>query len=225
VTTNRAVEVATNKADEVASGRVHRTRPEHGEQTRAALLEAARELFASEGYAAVALQQVCDRAGVTRGALYHHFAGKDELFCAVCEEVADDVSRRVLELVAPEPDPWSRLRVGCLSFLDVCADPAVRQILLSDAPSVLGWEAFREIDARHGLGLLKAALRAAIDAGAIEPAPVDALAHLLVGALNEAAMVVARAPAPDRARREAAEGVERMLAGIAGSRQPPGVAG
>ncbi len=96
----------------------------------------------------------------------------------------------------------------------------VRPIVLSDAPSVLGWEEFREIDGRHGLGLLRGALQTAIDAGAIEPAPVDALAHLLVGALNEASMVVARASDPDRARREAAEGVERMLAGIAGSRRP-----
>ncbi len=200
--------------------RVHRTRPEHGEQTRAALLGVARELFANEGYGAVALDEVCARAGVTRGALYHHFSSKEELFRAVCEEVAGEVSERVLEAGARESDPWGRLRAGCLCFLDLSADEAVRQILLSDAPSVLGWEEFREMDGRHGLGLLRGALQAAIAAGAIEPAPVDALAHLLVGALNEASMVVARSPDPDRARREAAEGVERMLAGIAGSRGP-----
>ncbi len=200
--------------------RAHRTRPEHGEQTRAALLGVARELFANDGYAAVALDQVCSRAGVTRGALYHHFSSKEELFRAVCEEVAGEVSRRVLEAGARESDPWERLRAGCLCFLDLSADEAVRRIVLSDAPSVLGWEEFREIDGRHGLGLLRGALQTAIDAGAIEPAPVDALAHLLVGALNEASMVVARASDPDRARREAAEGVERMLAGIAGSRRP-----
>jgi len=201
----------------VVTKRVHRTRPEHGEQTRAALLGVARELFANEGYGAVALDEVCARAGVTRGALYHHFSSKEELFRAVCEEVAGEVSQRLLEAGARESDAWGRLRAGCLCFLDLCADEAVRRILLSDAPSVLGWEEFREMDGRHGLGLLRGALQAAIDAGAIEPAPVDALAHLLVGALNEASMVIARSSDPDRARREAAEGVERMLAGIAGS--------
>ncbi len=203
----------------VVTKRVHRTRPEHGEQTRVALLAVARELFAGEGYGAVALEQVSAQAGVTRGALYHHFSGKEELFRAVCEEVAGEVSLRVVQAAARQSDAWGRLRAGCLCFLDLCSDPAVRRIMLSDAPSVLGWEEFREIDGRHGLGLLRGALQAAIDEGAIEPAPVDALAHLLVGALNEAAMVVAKASDPDRARRDSAEGVERMLAGIAGTRR------
>jgi AcrR family transcriptional regulator len=194
----------------------HRTKPEHGEETRSNLVAIARPLFAAQGYAGVALQDVCDRAGVTRGALYHHFAGKDALFRAVCEDVAGDLTRRVVAVASGEPDAWSRLRAGVDAFLDASTEPAVRQVLLSDAPSVLGWAAFREIDGRYGLGLLRVGLQAAMDEGAIAPGPVDALAHLVVGALNEASMVVAQAPDTERARRDAAVGVQRMLDGLAG---------
>jgi hypothetical protein len=125
------------------------------------------------------------------------------------------VTGSIITAVADEPSAWKRLQVGCHAFLGACTKPAVRRILLSDAPSVLGWEEFREIDNRHGLGLLKVGLRSAMDEGAIEPAPVDSLAHLLVGALNEAAMVVGRARDTKKAGREAAIGIDRLLAGIA----------
>ena len=98
----------------------------------------------------MSLRDVCDRAGVTRGALYHHFPGKESIFRAVCEDVAADVTRQVVVAAAEEPDAWGRLSVGCQAFLDACAEPAVARILLSDGPSVLGWDGFREIDSRHG---------------------------------------------------------------------------
>lgn len=176
-----------------------------------------RELFGARGHAGVALADICDRAGVTRGALYHHFPGKDGLFRAVCEDVAADVTRRVAKSAAREHDAWSRLNAGCHAFLDVCAEPSVRQILLADAPSVLGWEALREIDGRHGLGLVKGALQAAIDEGVVQPGPVDTLAHVLVGALNEAAMIVGLAHGSKAARRDTARAVDRLLEGIRGS--------
>ncbi len=177
-------------------------------------MDAARLLFAEQGHHAVALQEVCDRAGVTRGALYHHFSGKDDLFRAVCEEVAADVSAGVLAVAGAEPDALSRLRAGCLAFLDVCGERDVQQIMLCDAPAVLGWQEFRQIDARHGLGLLKASLSAAVDSGSIPALPVDAVAHLLVAALNEAALLTSRAADPGRARREARVGIERILEGV-----------
>jgi AcrR family transcriptional regulator len=196
----------------------HRTRPEHGEETKAQLIAIARELFTERGYAGVALQDLTEQAGVTRGALYHHFAGKDALFRAVCEVVAADLTRRVLSVVDGTSDAWSRLVTGCQAFLDACTEPSVQRILLSDAPAVLGWTQFRELDGRYGLGLVKSALQAAMDERAIEPAPVDMLAHLLVGGLNEAAMLVAHAPNAARARREATIAVDRILAGIADRR-------
>jgi AcrR family transcriptional regulator len=195
----------------------HRTKPEHGVETRAALVRVARDLFAERGYHAVALESVCTAAGVTRGALYHHFAGKEELFKAVCEELATEVSAHLVAVAAKQPDPAARLRAGCLAFVDACGDPAVRQILLSDAPSVLGWQMLREIDGRHGLGLLKSTLQAAADSGAIMPLPVDIVAHLLVAALTEAAMVTHTAGNPTRARQDARTAIQRILDGVAAS--------
>jgi AcrR family transcriptional regulator len=200
----------------------HRTTPAQGEETRARLVEVATELFAAHGHAAVSMEQVCSRAAVTRGALYHHFSGKDDLFRAVCEHVAAAVTDQVIQAARDAPDAWSRLRSGCLAFLDACTDHGVRQILLTDAPSVLGWVSFRELDARHGLGLLRAGIKAAMDQGMIEAGPVDALAHLLVAALDEAAMLIGRAASPAAARRDATVVLDRILTGIAGSAARPG---
>jgi AcrR family transcriptional regulator len=204
-----------------AAGRpVHRTTPAHGEETRAKLVGVATDLFAEHGHAAVSMEQVCSRAAVTRGALYHHFAGKDDLFLAVCEQVAARVTDHVVEAARRQPDAWSRLVSGCGAFLDACDDQRVRQILLTDAPSVLGWAKFRELDARHGLGLLRAGIQAAMDEGFVEPGPVDAFAHVLVAALDEAAMVMSRAASPTRARSDAMVAISRVLAGISGSGAP-----
>lgn len=183
-------------------------------------MDIATELFASHGHAAVTMEQVCSRAAVTRGALYHHFSGKDDLFRAVCEQVAAAVTGQVIQAARRQPDAWSRLQSGCLAFLDACTDQGVRQILLTDAPSVLGWASFRELDARHGLGLVRAGIQAAMDQGSIEPGPVDTLAHMLVAALDEAAMLTGRAASPATARREATLVINRILTGMAGSPQP-----
>ena len=203
-----------------AQRREHRTTPAQGEETRARLVETGRELFAARGYAGVSMEQVCTRAEVTRGALYHHFAGKDDLFLAVCEDVAATVTGQVIEAARSHSDAWPRLREGCQAFLVACSDQGVRQILLTDAPSVLGWAKFRELDARHGLGLLRAGIQAAMDSGAVQAGPVDLAAHMLVAALDEAAMVIGRATEPEAARRDAVLVIDRILAGIAGERRP-----
>jgi len=200
---------------------MHRTTPAHGEQTKARLVAVAREMFGRSGHSGVAMQDVCAQAEVTRGALYHHFPGKDGLFRAVCEQVATDVTGRVAAAAQARPDAWSRLVAGCRAFLEVSAEDDVRQILLTDGPSVLGWAQLRELDARHGLGLVKLGIRRAIEEGAIESGPVDTLAHMLVSALNEAAMLIGRSANPNSARNDAMRALDRILAGIAGKRQPP----
>ena len=178
--------------------------------TRAALVRAARALFAERGYAAVGTEEIVRAAGVTRGALYHQFRDKAELFDAVVVAVEGDVTQRIVAgALTGAASPAAALRAGARAFLEVCAEPEVERILLLDAPGVLGWERWREIGQAHGLGVITAALQAAIDAGEIPSQPVRPLAHLVLGALDEAALVVARAEDPGAER-------EAMLAALEG---------
>jgi AcrR family transcriptional regulator len=182
------------------------------EATRAALIATARGLFARRGYAGVGTEEIVRTAGVTRGALYHHFAGKKELF----EAVYEDVERQLVEQIAASAissatDPLAALHAGAQAFLDACEDPAVQRIALVDAPSVLGWEQWREIGLRYGFGLVRATVEAAMDAGLIERQPIDALSHLLLGAIDEGAMLIARADDGGTTREEVGATVKRLL--------------
>jgi AcrR family transcriptional regulator len=190
---------------------------ERSEATRAALVAAARPLFAQRGYADVGTEEIVRAAGVTRGALYHQFADKRELFAAVFEQVEAELTRRVAQAAgaAVTKGPRAELRIGTAAWLDACAEPELRRILLLDGPSVLGHERWREIGLRYGLGLVEAVLQAAIDAGELEPQPVRPLAHVLIGAVDEAALYVATAEDPDAARAEVGEVLERLMASLA----------
>jgi AcrR family transcriptional regulator len=182
-------------------------RPERGEATRAALVTAARELFAERGYAEVGTEDVVRRAGVTRGALYHHFRDKQDVFRAVYEQTELEIVGAIGERMDGVADPMELLVAGVRAFLDACSDPVMMRIGLRDAPAVLGWEEWREIGNRHGLGLVTGGLRAAMDAGQIIDADVRTLAHLLLSALAEASLLIASADDPNAARAE----VERTL--------------
>jgi len=158
---------------------------------------------------------------VTRGALYHHFDSKEGLFVAVCEEAEQELVERVAIAAVSAPDPLAALRRGSEEFLDAVTDPALQRILLVDAPAVLGWERWREMEARYGLGLVTEALRAAMEAGLMAPAPVEPLGHMLLAALNEAALVVAGAADTKRARAEVGQVVEHIIEALADP-GPPG---
>ena len=188
-------------------------RAEYAEATRRALLEAGVELFASKGYAQTSTEEIVRRARVTRGALYHHFSGKADLFRGVVEEVEASLAQEIIETAFSSPDPWQVIIRGAEAFLDLCLRPEVQRILLDAAP-VLGWETWREIDARYSLGMTKQALEGAMEAGAIEPYPVDALAHMLLGALHNAAHFIVEAPDPPQAREEAGQTLRRLLEGM-----------
>jgi AcrR family transcriptional regulator len=192
--------------------RARSLKAEQSEATRSALIAAARELFARQGYAAVATEEIVRAAGVTRGALYHHFAGKRELFRAVYEDVERQLVERIAEgAMTSAHDPLSALRAGADAFLDACEDPAVQRIALVDAPSVLGWEEWRAIGMEYGFGLVEGSVKDAMDAGLIEPQPVRPLAHLLLGAIDEGGMLIARADDGGKTRREVGASVERFL--------------
>ena len=194
---------------EAAASRTRKA--ERSETTRAALIAAARELFAQSGYAGVGTEEIVRAAGVTRGALYHHFEDKKDLFRAVYEEIERELVEQIAEVAVSAPDPIAALRAGAQAWLDACEEPAVQQIALLDAPSVLGWEEWREIGMRYGFGLVQGTLQAAVDAGLLERQPVRPLAHLIVGAVDEAAMVIARADDNGKTRAEVGESVERFL--------------
>jgi len=183
--------------------------------TRSRLVATARELFGARGFAAVGTEEIVRAAGVTRGALYHQFRDKSDLFAAVAEQVEAELAEHIAQGAADDKaDPMYVLRTGARLFLQVCADPAVERIILLDAPAVLGWEAWRDMAGRYGLGLVQLALQAAIDAGSIAPQPVVPLSHALIGALNECALYVARATDPAAAREECAQIIEQILRGI-----------
>lgn len=182
--------------------------------TRSQLVAAARELFAERGFGSTATEDIVGRAGVTRGALYYHFRDKQDLFRAVFAEVEEDVNRQVTAASMAAGDPWDGLVSGCWAYLDATLDPATQRIALIDAPSVLGWDAWREIGSQHRFGLLASGLVWAIAAGQVDDQPVPPLVHMLLGALNEGALHIARADDRPAARDEVAAVIERMLAGL-----------
>ena len=187
---------------------------QQSEATRTALVAVARELFAQRGYSGVGTEEIVQQAGVTRGALYHHFRGKEDLLRAVLHDLARELAEASATAALKQSDQWKQILAATDAFLDACTDPAIQRIMMTDAPSVLGWDEWREIDTQYGLGLVKASLENAMETGLIERQPVDPLAHLIVGALDEAAMYIARADDVRRARREMGKSVERMLDGL-----------
>ncbi len=188
----------------------HRPNAERSAGTRAALIGAARELFTERGYAEVGTEEIVRRARVTRGALYHHFADKRALFRAVHEAVEEEMVAAIVTAMEGVEDPVELLLVGTRRFLDLCMEPEWTRIPLMDAPSVLGWAEWREIDQRYGLGIVAAGLTLAMDAGALRSQPVGPLAHILLAGMGEAALMIASAEDPEAVRAE----VEMTLAGL-----------
>ena len=187
-------------------------RVEQGQATREQLVAVATELFAKEGYEGTSIEAVLARSGMSRGALYHHFASKEALFEAVLERVEADIAERLVNAARKAPDAVGQLRAGCLAWLRVADDRVAQQISLIDAPSVVGWQKWREIDGRYGFGLLKAALGAVAAEGKLRADLVDTLAHMLLASMLELALVIARADDRRTALRNAETAVDELLA-------------
>jgi AcrR family transcriptional regulator len=181
-----------------------------GDATRALLIKAARELFGEQGYVDTSIDEIVARAGLTKGAVYHHFDGKEGLFRAVFEQV----HREVTDQAAAEflgPDSWTALLDGCALWIDAHLDPLVRRIALQDARAVLGWDDVRGIENRFGAVALRGALRKAMHAGVLEPRPLRPLALLLMGALGEGCLYIADSDTPEEARSEVLGLITDML--------------
>lgn len=194
-----------------------RTQAERSAATRDALVAAGRALFAAHGYAEVSTAAIVRAAGVTRGALYHHFTDKSELFAAVFETVEAEVTGRIGAAITDSglADPLDVMRLGARTWLAASAEPAIHRIVLLDAPAVLGWARWREIGNRHNMGLVSALLAHAIEVGRIRGQPVEPLAHTLLGAVREAALYLALADDPARAAPEVDAVVDAMIGALA----------
>ena len=190
------------------------SKPAQRQRTLAKLLEVARYEFATNGYDGTATNRIVEQAQLTRGALYYHFKDKKDLFRRVVEQIAQEVLDLILQEALAQDSTWECLIAGCNAFIDACATPKTRQIFLIDAPAVLGWEEWREIDARYAMGSLEEGLKVCMDAGDIAPTSLPVLTHLISGALNEAALVIAESDDPDSMRGIVKTEVEALLAGI-----------
>ncbi len=191
-----------------------RTQRERSEATTTELVEVARRLFAADGYAATSLDDVVRGAGVTKGALYHHFGGKRDLFLAVYEREQERLASVQLEAFAGQEGPWDGFFAGAAAFFEASLEEGVQRITLLDAPSVLGWETMREVEGRYSLVQLHQGLEALIADGRLAPRPVAPLAHMLLGAMCEAAMWVARAEDPRAATRQAGAELKAIMEGL-----------
>jgi AcrR family transcriptional regulator len=195
---------------------VARTQAERSAATQQVLLAAARRLWGDRGYAAVSTPEIARAAGVTRGAMYHQYPDKAQLFLAVLEAVETDVIERLgAAVVAKKPrTPAAALRIAADAWLDIASEPEVRQLVLLDAPSILGWAGFREISLRYGLGMTEQLLTAAIDAGELKPQPTRPLATVMIGALDEAAMSIANAEDPEQEKTDVRKVIHNLIDGL-----------
>ncbi|WP_433339112.1 TetR/AcrR family transcriptional regulator [Spirillospora sp. CA-294931] len=189
------------------------TRAEQRERTRGTLVDEGRRLFAARGYGDVGLAEIVQAAGVTKGALYHLFDGKADLFRAVLEQVQDEVGRAVERAADAVEDPWARLTEGCRAFLTASTDPDVQRIMLVDGPAVLGWAQWRALDEAASARHLAEALTELVEKGVIVAQPVAPLTHLLSGAMNEAALWLATSTEPADLQ-DTLDALERMMAAL-----------
>lgn len=190
-----------------------RTQAERTEATTAALVDAARELFAQDGYAATSLDAVAAKARVTKGAVYHHFQGKQQLFEAVFVREVERLCAVMPAVYASKRDPWDAFGACCRAFLEECLEPGLQRIMLLDALAAMGWEGVRRMEAPM-MELMEVAIAAAVEAGRIAPRPAGPLAVFLYGALCETSMSVARADDQKAAHRRALTELSHVLNGL-----------
>jgi len=196
-------------------------RTEPPTDTRRALVDAARTLFAERGFAATGTEDIVSAARVTRGALYHHFRDKADLFRVVMAQCAQQMAERLVEQetrraeAAAADDSWQLLRSGFQSFLDACTDADFQRIVLIEGPAVLGHETWDALVEEHGYGLLAQALTQAVREGRIDDLPVQPLTRMLASLISQASLYIARSADPATARAEAGRVLDRLLAGLA----------
>lgn len=193
-----------------------RSQEDRSRSTRTALEQAGRRLFTERGYTGTSAEQLVTEAGVTRGALQHHYGDKRGLFLVVLEQLETEITTEIEAALqaAPTEDILTAMAAGLAAFLEICQRPEMIRIALFDAPAVLGWEAWRELEARHGLGLITTELERARDSGLIAATAVPVLAQLILSAVAEAGLIVAHAPDKETARTQAQQSLLLLVGGL-----------
>lgn len=193
---------------------VRSRRVEYSESTRQALVDSAVELFTEHGYSNTSLDAIAGRARVTKGALYHHFGGKQAVFEAAFDAVEADLVARLNEVVSGPGDAGDAARDGLRAFMEVCLEPPYQRIVVQDGPAVLGAQRWRDAEEACAFGVVRSAVAGLVESGEIEPLPIEALARVVFGALSAGATAIAGASDPQQTRAEVGECVERVLAGL-----------
>jgi AcrR family transcriptional regulator len=186
-------------------------RSEYSESTRDALVDSAVDLFTKRGYAATSLDEVARRARVTKGALYHHFSGKQALFEAAFDVVETTVKTQLAEILTGPGSAWERASNGLRQYIKICLEPSYQRIVIHEAPVVMGWERWREAEDHFSFGLVRSSIQACVDSGEFEELPVEVTARLLFGALSSAATMIASAEDPKKTGAEVTATIIRML--------------
>ncbi|SDP62357.1 TetR/AcrR family transcriptional regulator [Lentzea jiangxiensis] len=189
-------------------------RAEYSESTRQALVDSAVDLFTERGYAGTSLDEVVKRARVTKGALYHHFSGKQALFEAAFARVETKAIESLTAVVTGDGEPWDAAVAALRAYVRKCLEPEYQRIIVHEAPVVMGWERWREAEEHFSFGLLRTAVQLLVDAGEIEEAPVEIMARLLFGALSAGASTIASSSDPKRTGREVEDAILRVLQGL-----------
>jgi AcrR family transcriptional regulator len=189
-------------------------------------VDSAVELFTKRGYAGTSLDEVAKRARVTKGALYHHFSGKQALFEAAFDIVETKAMRRLGEIVTGPGHPWETAMAGLRAYVRVCLDPAFQRIVVHEGPVVMGWARWREAEEHYSFSVIRASVQALVEAGEIEEVPVEVMTRLLYGALSAGASMIAGAADPRKASEEVAWSITKVVSGLrrpaaAGAGAPP----
>jgi len=195
-------------------------RLDYSESTRKALVDSAIELFTRQGYAATSLDAVARRARVTKGALYHHFSGKQALFEAAFDVVEQIAVGRLSEVVAGDGSAWDRAIEGIEIYVKSCLDPSYQRIVVHEGPVVMGWERWREAEEQFSYGVVRATIEALIESGEIVELPIEVTARILFGALAAGATIIAGAEDPKKAGAEVSTTIVTVLQGMRRTRQP-----
>lgn len=192
-----------------------KTQQQRSDETTRKLVAAAEQMFATRGFAATSIDDINKAAKVTRGALYHHFESKTDIFRAVFEQKEKELVAAIAAAAAKAADPWKGFQRGCVAFLEACLEPSIQRIILIDGPAVLGWEAIREIESRHTLALIRQGLANSMKAARLTERPVEPLCDFVLGALSECAKGIARSSTPELTLTQAKAELTRFLKALA----------